>query len=83
MNGLRFRRQHPIGPFIADFACLKEKLVIEVDGPSHGTDEGKAYDARRTHFFKRNGWREMRVSNMDVYENLEGALSHIARELNA
>jgi len=82
MNGLRFRRQHPIGPFIADFACIKAKLVVEVDGPSHWTEEGAAHDIRRTAFLRRSGWRQVRVSNEDVYENLEGVLSEIFKQVN-
>ena len=82
MSGLRFRRQHPIGPFVADFACVQARLVVEVDGPSHWTDEGLAYDARRTNFLRRSGWRELRVSNQNVYTNLDNVLAEISRQLN-
>jgi len=68
LNGARFRRQHPIGPYIADFACIGAKLVLEVDGATHWTDEQLAHDARRTKFLENNGWRVIRVTNADVYE---------------
>jgi very-short-patch-repair endonuclease len=72
-----FRRQHPIGPFIADFACVKLKLVVEVDGDTHGTDAQLAYDARRTHFMETRGWTVVRCYNVDVYRNLDGVLTQI------
>lgn len=76
----RFRRQHAIGPFIADFACVALKLVIEVDGETHGP-EAAAYDARRTRFLEAQGWRVLRVFNRDVYENLEGVIELIGTTL--
>ncbi len=72
LNGFKFRRQHPIGPFIADFACVSERLVVEVDGATHWTDEELAHDARRMDFLERNDWRVVRVTNLDVFENLDG-----------
>jgi very-short-patch-repair endonuclease len=80
IEGLRFRRQHPIGPYVADFACLPVKLVVEVDGATHGSDAQLAYDARRRGFMQRYGWREIRVSNHDVYKNLSNVLEYIWRE---
>ena len=79
LNGLKFRRQHPIGPFIADFACVSERLVVEVDGATHWTDEELAYDARRTKFLQNNNWRVVRVRNLEAFENLDGvwlAINH-------
>jgi very-short-patch-repair endonuclease len=76
--GLRSRKQHPIGPFIADFACVPA-LTIKVDG-AHGTNEELAYDARRTAFVQRRGWHEIRVTNHDVYKNLSSVLEYIWRE---
>ena len=58
---VKFRRQVPIGPFIADFPCVEAKLVVEVDGPSHKTDAGKGHDARRDEWFRANGGRVVRV----------------------
>lgn len=78
MMGLRIRRQYPIGPYIADFACRPLKLVIEVDGATH-TDA--AYDARRTAYLEQEGWSVMRVFNVDIYENLDGVLDAIHTRL--
>jgi len=78
LNGVRFRRQHPIGPYIADFACVAARLVVEVDGATHWTAEQLAHDARRTKFLEAEGWRVLRVTNSDVYENLDGVWLTIA-----
>ena len=55
--GVKFRRQHPIGPYIADFACVAAKLIIEVDGHTHWTAEELAHDDRRTKYLQASGWR--------------------------
>lgn len=81
LNGYKFRRQHPIAPYVADFACVSEKLIIEVDGATHGTPEEQEHDAQRTVFFERNGWRVVRVTNLDVYENLNGVWLTLERLL--
>ena len=67
--GYNFRRQHPIGPYIADFAILSGKLVVEVDGAVHGSDEEVEHDRRRDAYLRANGWRILRVPNMDVYND--------------
>ena len=72
LAGAKFRRQHPIGPYIADFACVAAKLVVEVDGATHWTHDELAHDARRTEFLEAAGWRVVRVTNADVYDNLDG-----------
>ena len=61
-NGLKFRRQHPIGPYIVDFCCLQHKLVIEIEGIVHNMGEQPDYDQRRFQFIKDNGFRVIRVS---------------------
>lgn len=81
LNGHRFRRQHPIGPWIADFACIRARLVIEVDGPSHFTEAGRAHDARRTRDLKRAGWHVIRFTNDAILNNLPEALNQIQRHL--
>ena len=78
-QGLRFRRQHPIGPFIADFASDQAKLVVEIDGDTHGTDDERAYDARREAFLQSRGWRVVRFWNVDVYSNLDGVIDAVYR----
>ena len=68
----KFRRQHPIGPYIADFVCIERKLVIEVDGGQHAiyVEEDQARDA----WLKEKGFRVLRFWNNDVLANIEGVL---------
>ena len=73
-DGFVFRRQVPIGAYIVDFACFHPKLVIEVDGGQHGLDEHLARDAVRDAWLEGEGFRVVRVWNMDVHGNLEGVL---------
>jgi BirA family biotin operon repressor/biotin-[acetyl-CoA-carboxylase] ligase len=70
-GGLKFRRQVPLGPFIADFYCAAGRLVVEVDGVSH-IDSGT--DARRDAWMNSQGIEVLRVSNRDVLRNLDGVL---------
>ena len=77
LGGFRFHRQYAIGPFIADFACVEMKLVIEVDGDTHSTDSEISSDHERTRFLEREGWRVLRCWNRDVYDNLDGTLEAI------
>ncbi|MBI5429944.1 MAG: endonuclease domain-containing protein [Nitrosomonadales bacterium] len=79
INGHRFRRQHSVGKYIADFACVERKIVIELDGGQH--QDQVAYDEQRTAFLRGNGWRVLRFWNNDVMNNLEGVLSTIAETL--
>ncbi len=75
---LKFRRQFIIGSFIADFCCLAARLIVEVDGNQHGTDEALAFDARRTALIESHGFRVLRFSNHDVLSSLESVLDTIA-----
>jgi very-short-patch-repair endonuclease len=75
MPGTHFRRQVRIGPYIADFACHKLKLVIEVDGGQHVADAAR--DARRTAVLDQHGYRVLRFWNNDVLSNIEGVLVQI------
>jgi very-short-patch-repair endonuclease len=77
LNGHHIRRQHPIGPYVADFACAEARLVIEVDGATHMNAGERAHDAKRTSFLESEGWHVMRVWNNDVYENRDGVLRAI------
>ena len=81
LNGARFRRQHPVGAYVADFACVAAKLIIEVDGYTHWTPEQLAHDARRTNYLIERGWRVLRVTSADVYDNLSGVWESIAHHL--
>ncbi|MGA7713983.1 MAG: DUF559 domain-containing protein [Rhizomicrobium sp.] len=64
--GLHFRRQVPIGSYIADFACHRAKLIVELDGEQHGQDRNVIYDARRTAFLNARGYRVLRFANWEV-----------------
>ncbi len=75
IDGFHFRRQHPIGPYILDFACLPAKLVVEIDGPSH--DQTVESDERRTAFLEAQGFTVTRFSNEDVRINLEGVVETV------
>jgi very-short-patch-repair endonuclease len=70
LHGLKFRRQHPIGRFIADFYCAEARLVIELDGESHAVQQ--EYDAIRTAYLQAQGYHVIRFTNHDVQSNLEG-----------
>ena len=63
----KFRRQHPIGPWVADFACPAIRLAIEVDGPSHDNADQRAWDEMKESYLHANGWRLLRIKNADVY----------------
>jgi very-short-patch-repair endonuclease len=66
LAGYKFRRQYPIGPYIADFACRSEHLVIELDGGGHGNDQAEHDDAQRTAYLEKCGYRVLRFWNLDV-----------------
>ncbi|GAA0557309.1 endonuclease domain-containing protein [Rhizomicrobium electricum] len=76
-GGCIFRRQHPIGPYIADFACMKAKLVIELDGEQHSDDAHRPHDLRRDAFLQKHGWRVIRIPNERVYTKLGEVLDMI------
>jgi very-short-patch-repair endonuclease len=77
----RFRRQHPIGRFVVDFACPRRKLAIEIDGSQHATNE--AQDRSRTTELARRGYRVIRFWNSDVLSNVSGVVEIIWRELES
>jgi very-short-patch-repair endonuclease len=77
LGGFKFVRQEPIGPFIADFACRERKLIVELDGETHSTDEELAADARRTAFLNAQGYTVMRFTNQQLYENADAVAEAI------
>jgi very-short-patch-repair endonuclease len=81
MKGTHFRRQVPIGPYIADFCCLKAKLIIEVDGNHHGYDENISKDAQRTAYLRSHGFSVLRFSNREVMTETTGVLEAIYAHL--
>jgi very-short-patch-repair endonuclease len=78
-GGLRFRRQHPIGPYIADFCCPAAKLVIELDGSQHGSDRNAQHDAQRTRWLEKEGYRVLRFDNEGFLSDPHAALEFIWR----
>ncbi|HWA48239.1 MAG TPA: DUF559 domain-containing protein [Dongiaceae bacterium] len=78
LHGFHFRKQCPIGPYIADFACLEAKLIIEVDGGQHA-DSG--HDAARDAWMAAHGCRTLRFWNTDILPRAEGALTKITEAL--
>lgn len=68
-RGARFRRETPIGPYIADFAWLSARVIVEVDGDSHETEQGRAHDLRRDTFLRSQGFEVLRFDNDQVVDN--------------
>ena len=81
LSGFKFVRQEPIGPYIADFACRNAKLVIEIDGATHSSDEEIAVDKWRTEFLEKNGFRVIRFTNEAVFESIDGVCETILAEV--
>jgi very-short-patch-repair endonuclease len=79
LNGLKFRRQHPIGPYFADFACVGQRLVIEIDGSYH--DAVCEADVNRETYLHARGWRVIRFSAEDVENDVELVGRTIASQL--
>lgn len=79
MAGCKFRRQHPIGLYVADFACLQTRLIVEADGGQH---QQSHHDANRDAFLRCEGFRMLRFWNNDILQNLEGVCDMILRQLS-
>ncbi len=77
MDGLRFRRQHSVGPFVLDCWCPRVKLAIEVDSAVHADEDQAARDAERTAYLASYGYRVLRVSNDGVRYNLPAVPNRI------
>ena len=80
--GIHFRRQHVIGPFIADFVCLSHKLIIELDGGYHQLPSQQDSDAERTEWLENKGYKVIRFSNEEVIANLEKIIKQIKQLIN-
>ena len=78
----KFRRQHMIEGYVVDFVTIEGKLIVEVDGATHSTESEIAHDAKRTRTLESCGFLVMRVTNTDVYENLDGVLDAVDRTLH-
>lgn len=79
LNGAKFRRQHPVGPYIVDFICINEKLIIELDGSQH--QQQQTYDAQRTAFLEQAGFRVMQFWDNDVLLQTENVMQAIVDAL--
>ena len=77
IDGYRFRRQHAIGHYIVDFACLPARLVIEVDGGYHSSPQQQEKDDLRTKDLERVGFHVIRFSNEEVNANVKGVIQII------
>jgi very-short-patch-repair endonuclease len=78
LQGYKFRRQHNVGSFILDFACIEHMLAVEADGGQHNDSEA---DKRRTAWLESQGWKVVRFWNSEILSNLDGVLYNILKEL--
>ena len=83
LSGASFRRQTPIGPYVADFVCHAANLIVELDGGQHFDEAQMQHDARRDAFLASKGFRVLRFNNHDVMTNRPGVLETIAATLAA
>ncbi|HUQ35467.1 MAG TPA: endonuclease domain-containing protein [Aestuariivirga sp.] len=81
LDSFKFSRQVPIGPYIVDFACREQRLVIEVDGATHSTDEELAHDNRRTEFLKSEVYGVIRFQNNEILNGMDEVLTLILQAL--
>lgn len=79
--GVKFRRQHAIGDYIADFVCLTSKLIIEVDGEYHNTPQQQLLDKQRTDFFLRMGYKELRFTNDEILCDINRVIETIKQHI--
>jgi very-short-patch-repair endonuclease len=75
IGAAKFRRQQPIGEYVVDFACLEQRLIVEVDGGQHAMQI--AYDEKRTAWLESRGYRVLRFWNNEVLANIEGVVQKI------
>jgi very-short-patch-repair endonuclease len=77
LNGLKFRRQHPIPPYIADFCCVAQRLIVELDGSQHSEQT----DAARTRYLEMQGWRILRFWDNDVLTQTDAVIETIWNDI--
>jgi very-short-patch-repair endonuclease len=85
IEGLRFLRQCPIGPYIVDLPCPQKRLIVEIDGAQHGYHGQQTADAARTKWLERSGYRVIRFWNNEIMSNVQGVCDAIiaaAQEIN-
>ena len=76
-EGLKFRRQVPIGRYVADFLCVEHRLIVELDGPPHENEEQRRHDASRDAWLREHGYRVLRIGNELVIGGGDMALDRI------
>jgi len=81
LDGVKFRRQQPIGEYIVDFVSFDKRLIIEVDGGQHGGEEVKRRDGAREQTLTRSGYRLLRFWNNEVLQDIEGVVEKIRQAL--
>lgn len=81
LEGVKFQRQQPIGPYIVDFASLQSKLIIEIDGGHHNEEKLREKDEKRTMWLKERGYQILRFWNNEVLLNTDGVLERIREAL--
>ena len=79
LGGFKFRREVPLGPFVADFVCSEALLVVEIDGDQHAASE--AYDASRTRYLERTGYAVIRIPTHEVLHDLAEVLDRVHRAI--
>ena len=79
--GVSFKRQHIIGDYIADFACISQKLIIELDGGYHQLPEQKVNDRQRAEWLESKGFRVVRFTNEELFRNIDKVLEIIKEKL--
>ena len=78
---IQFRRQVTMNHYIVDFYCAKAKLILEIDGSQHYTEDGQMYDAERTAILESFGYKVLRISNEDINHNFRGVCEMIEHEV--
>jgi very-short-patch-repair endonuclease len=81
-GGVKFRREHPIGPYFADFYCAAARLVIEIDGIAHDMGDRPQRDATRQRFMEENGYKVLRVPASEVLKDVDAVADSVARAAN-
>src|SRR5258705_11420910 len=82
LRGQKFRRQAAIGPYVVDFVCFADKLIVELDGPQHLDPEAARHDERRTDWLAARGFRVVRFRNQELDENIRAVVDAIGRALD-
>ena len=82
LEGLKFRRQQPMDPYVLDFFCPEKRLAIEVDGGSHGSDEQADFDERRDQWLAERGIRVIRIAAVEIMQRLDDVMHGLQIEVS-